>query len=92
MDRRRLDCCPVKPQRMCLACRGRDDQVALWRLVVADGVLVTDPAYRLPGRGAYVHPECAQTLASRRGVVGRALRASVDPAQVAAALAAARRD
>jgi predicted RNA-binding protein YlxR (DUF448 family) len=82
----------VMPQRMCLACRGRDDASALWRLVMVDGAVVLDHARMLPGRGAHVHPHCAETLAARRGVVGRALKASVDPAQVAAALNAARHD
>ncbi|MCE1175094.1 MAG: DUF448 domain-containing protein [Propionibacteriales bacterium] len=82
----------MEPQRMCLACRARDDVSALWRLAVVDGAVVVDRARRLPGRGAHVHPGCAETLAARRGVVGRALKVGIDPAQVAAALAAARRD
>jgi predicted RNA-binding protein YlxR (DUF448 family) len=77
---------------MCLACRARDDQSRLIRLAFVDGVVRIDPSRRLPGRGAYVHPVCAELLASRRGVVGRALRASVDPTQVAQALAAASGD
>lgn len=88
----RLDSCAVEPQRMCLACRGRDDASALLRLVVVDGALVVDHDRRLPGRGAHVHPRCAETLATRRGVVGRALKVGLDPAQVAAVLTAARRD
>jgi len=48
--------------------------------------VVLDAAQRLPGRGAYLHPGCAQVALQRRAV-GRALRAGVDPEQVGIALA-----
>jgi predicted RNA-binding protein YlxR (DUF448 family) len=47
----------------------------LLRVVARDGALVPDPARRLPGRGANVHPtgECLD-LAERRRAFPRALR------------------
>lgn len=45
------------------------------RVVVVDGVLVPDPRRRLPGRGAWLHPdpECLHR-AERRSAFPRALR------------------
>lgn len=46
----------------------------LLRLVSVGGRVVTDPAAKLPGRGAYVcGPECAERAVKRRAV-SRALR------------------
>jgi predicted RNA-binding protein YlxR (DUF448 family) len=48
---------------------------ALLRVVVADGFLAVDPAGRLPGRGAHVHPDPACVdLADKRRAFIRALR------------------
>jgi predicted RNA-binding protein YlxR (DUF448 family) len=48
----------------------------LLRVVVADGALVPDPARRLPGRGAHLHPDPAcLAQAERRRAFPRALRA-----------------
>jgi predicted RNA-binding protein YlxR (DUF448 family) len=52
----------------------------------ADGRVVLDRDFRLGGRGCYLHPGCAGEVVRRR-TVGRALRRSVEPAQVAALLA-----
>ncbi|MGB8651983.1 MAG: YlxR family protein [Mycobacteriales bacterium] len=61
--------------RTCVGCRVRDAKPALLRVVVADGVLTVDPARRLPGRGASVHPDLACVdLADRRRAFARALR------------------
>ena len=65
------------PVRTCVGCRGREAKPALLRVVVADGVLTVDPAGRLPGRGASVHPDLACVdLADRRRAFPRALRVS----------------
>ena len=67
--------------RTCVGCRQRAPASELLRFVaVADGEkvsLVADPARRLPGRGAHVHPDPAcVALAERRRAFGRALRVS----------------
>jgi uncharacterized protein len=83
-----LDCATVEPQRTCIGCRQRGDKSSLVRLVFSQpsaGVVV-DAAQVLPGRGCYLHPGCTAVALQRRAV-GRALRVSVDPAQVAAAVA-----
>jgi len=65
----------MEPVRTCVGCRARVARSALLRVVARDGVLVSDPAASLPGRGAWVHdtPECIDT-ALRRRAFGRALR------------------
>jgi predicted RNA-binding protein YlxR (DUF448 family) len=63
------------PVRTCVGCRSRDAKPALLRVVVVGGVLTVDPAGRLPGRGASVHPDPAcLDLADRRRAFPRALR------------------
>ena len=63
------------PVRTCVGCRVRAVKPALLRVVVVDGVLTVDPAGRLPGRGASVHPDLACVdLADRRRAFPRALR------------------
>ena len=63
------------PVRTCVGCRSRDAKAALLRVVVVDGSLTVDPAGRLPGRGASVHPDPACVdLADRRRAFSRALR------------------
>ncbi|HET7477506.1 MAG TPA: YlxR family protein [Dermatophilaceae bacterium] len=73
------------PTRMCVGCRRRDDRSALLRVVGqvrADGdvVVVVDPRRRLPGRGAWVHPDpsCVER-AIRRSALVRALRLGAAP-------------
>ncbi|QNG19163.1 YlxR family protein [Rhodococcus triatomae] len=70
------------PVRTCVGCRKRELATDLLRVVVAgsgpEGSLVTpDLRRRLPGRGAWIHPdpECL-SLAERRRAFGRALRVS----------------
>jgi predicted RNA-binding protein YlxR (DUF448 family) len=47
----------------------------LLRVVARDGTVVPDPAHRLPGRGAHLHPVTAcLDLAERRRAFPRALR------------------
>ena len=63
------------PVRTCVGCRSRDAKPALLRVVVVDGALAVDPAGRLPGRGASVHPDLACVdLADRRRAFPRALK------------------
>ncbi|MCL2090568.1 MAG: YlxR family protein [Micrococcales bacterium] len=71
---------PAGPVRTCVGCRARDSRSSLLRVVLvidATGspVLVPDEAARLPGRGAWLHPDpdCL-ALAQRRKAFGRALR------------------
>ncbi|MDP3710916.1 MAG: YlxR family protein [Mycobacteriales bacterium] len=61
--------------RTCVGCRDRDAKATLLRVVVVGGQLAVDPAGRLPGRGASVHPDprCVD-LAEKRRALPRALR------------------
>ena len=65
----------MEPVRTCLGCRQRAPQSSLVRVVARDGRIVSDLAKRLPGRGAWLHPDpkCTET-AVRRNAFGRALR------------------
>ncbi|MDV6012136.1 YlxR family protein [Haloechinothrix sp. LS1_15] len=62
---------------MCVGCRGRALVGELLRVVAADGCLVVDECRRLPGRGAWLHPDpgCLES-ATRRRAFPRALRVS----------------
>jgi len=67
----------ASPTRTCVGCRARERSTELLRVVAADGVLVPDLRRRLPGRGAWLHPELGcLDLAERRRAFGRALRSS----------------
>ncbi|MGQ0483450.1 MAG: YlxR family protein [Pseudonocardia sp.] len=63
------------PVRTCVGCRSRAPATGLLRVVVVRGVLAPDPRRRLPGRGAWLHPDpdCLGR-AQRRGAFPRALR------------------
>ena len=63
------------PVRTCVGCRARAAEPELVRVVAVRGACVPDPAARLPGRGAYLHPDPAcLDLAERRRALPRALR------------------
>ena len=67
------------PTRTCVGCRQRAAATELLRVVAVERggfhVSVPDPARRLPGRGAWLHPDPACfVLAERRRAFGRALR------------------
>ncbi|WP_347404706.1 YlxR family protein [Solwaraspora sp. WMMD1047] len=67
------------PQRTCVGCRQRAPAGELLRIVAvgeeSDPRLRPDPARRLPGRGANLHPDPACfAQALRRRAFGRALR------------------
>ena len=58
-----------------MGCRSRAAKIDLLRVVAVSGSLVVDRLGRLPGRGAYVHPDQACVdLAERRKAFQRALR------------------
>lgn len=62
--------------RTCIACRASGERDALVRLVASpEGHVVIDARGRLPGRGAWLHPQraCLDLLRKRRGAVERAL-------------------
>ncbi|MGH3793894.1 MAG: YlxR family protein [Pseudonocardiaceae bacterium] len=65
----------AEPIRTCVGCRTRTAATGLLRVVVVDGALAPDPQRRLPGRGAWLHPDtgCLR-LAERRRAFSRALR------------------
>ena len=65
--------------RMCVACREREMQKTLIRVVSRQGHLTVDLDQNAVGRGAYVHPatECIDNALKRRMFV-RALRVSAD--------------
>jgi predicted RNA-binding protein YlxR (DUF448 family) len=58
-----------------VGCRQRAAKSKLVRVVAVESVLQADPAGRLPGRGAHLHPtgDCL-TSAVRRKAFARALR------------------
>nr|WP_285662895.1 YlxR family protein [Actinorhabdospora filicis] len=73
-----------------MGCRSRARSIELLRVTAVDAPtgqrLAVDPARRLPGRGAHVHPDPAcLALAERRRAFVRALRLTglVDTAPVA---------
>lgn len=53
-----------------MGCRGTAAKDELIRIVVRDGSFIIDSAHRLPGRGAYLHPDadCAACALRSRGV------------------------
>ncbi|MCC5698230.1 YlxR family protein, partial [Klebsiella pneumoniae] len=67
------------PVRTCVGCRVRTSSLELLRVVAEVGragpVAVPDPRRRLPGRGAWLHPDlgCLRS-AERRRAFPRALR------------------
>lgn len=75
------------PVRMCVGCRTREPKPALVRLVwdPSSSAVVLDALQLLPGRGVYLHPQCAARALKSRAIP-RGLRCSVDGAHVAALL------
>ncbi|HVQ50665.1 MAG TPA: YlxR family protein [Mycobacterium sp.] len=75
---------PDGPVRTCVGCRKRELAVELLRVVAVDGngaqAVTVDPARKLPGRGAWLHPDpqCLDA-AIRRRAFARALRITGSP-------------
>ncbi|HEY5858179.1 MAG TPA: YlxR family protein [Aldersonia sp.] len=73
------------PVRTCVGCREREPATELLRIVARvdqppGARLVPDPQRRLPGRGAWLHPDpSCLSIAERRRAFGRALRVSGQP-------------
>jgi predicted RNA-binding protein YlxR (DUF448 family) len=66
---------PPRPVRTCVGCRVREHPAELLRVVAVDGVVIPDLRRRLPGRGAWLHPDLGCLgAAERRRAFGRALR------------------
>ena len=75
----------VGPVRTCVGCRKRELAVELLRVVVVEGgngerAVTVDTARKLPGRGAWLHPDqaCLDAAIRRRAFV-RALRITGSP-------------
>lgn len=73
------------PLRTCVGCRATGPRSALLRVVVdhdttGTPVLVVDVGRRMPGRGAWLHPDpgCLEK-AERKRAFGRALRVAGQP-------------
>jgi predicted RNA-binding protein YlxR (DUF448 family) len=82
---------PQRPIRTCIGCRERAAVAELLRVVAGPGALVVpDLRRRIPGRGAWLHPDqrCVE-LAERRRAFARALRVPgpIDPTPVCEYLA-----
>lgn len=78
------------PQRTCVACRQARAKRELVRIVrTVDGSVLIDPTGKKSGRGAYLcsQPDC-WNAALKRGVLPRALKIDVVPAEDLSALSA----
>jgi predicted RNA-binding protein YlxR (DUF448 family) len=51
--------------RSCIDCRKRENPTVLLRVVCVDGRILPDPIRALPGRGAWVHCNCAVRAVER---------------------------
>jgi uncharacterized protein len=76
---------PTGPVRTCVGCRKRELAVDLLRVVAVDDgngecAVTVDSARKLPGRGAWLHPDpqCLDAAIRRRAFV-RALRITGSP-------------
>ncbi|MDO4791292.1 MAG: YlxR family protein [Buchananella hordeovulneris] len=61
--------------RTCVGCRAKQERSHLVRVALQDGALLPDKDARMPGRGAWIHPEpsCLEKALTRRAFA-RALR------------------
>ncbi|QFZ22651.1 YlxR family protein [Saccharothrix syringae] len=68
VQRRGSDPEHIGPVRTCVGCRARTLPSELLRMVVVDGVVIPDTRRRLPGRGAWLHPDpdCLRNAEKRR--------------------------
>src|SRR5215469_16349273 len=71
----KLDGGQVAPVRTCIGCGERAAKSGLLRVVAVGDEIVPDVTFRMPGRGAYLHPRLAcLERAERRKAFPRALR------------------
>ena len=56
-----------------MGCRGKDEKAALVRIVFDGSAYAVDARGSAPGRGAYLHPGCAERAGNSRAIP-RALR------------------
>lgn len=61
------------PIRSCIACRKRENQIDLLRIVKSGRQALPDPTRRMSGRGAWLHPRCLE-MAINRKAFERALK------------------
>ncbi|WP_081915470.1 YlxR family protein [Saccharothrix sp. NRRL B-16314] len=68
VQRRGSEFAHIGPVRTCIGCRARTLPSELLRVVVVDGAVVPDTRRRLPGRGAWLHPDpdCLRNAEKRR--------------------------
>ncbi len=65
---------PIPTQiRSCIACRIRESSKELLHLVLVEDRVTPDPKRVLPGRGAWLHPNCFELAVQRRSF-GRAFK------------------
>jgi predicted RNA-binding protein YlxR (DUF448 family) len=60
---RQLD--PHSPVRSCISCRKRENPSAMIRVVLIDGVVTPEIKRGAPGRGAWLHKNCAEVAIIR---------------------------
>ncbi len=71
----------MRPLRMCMVCRKRQEKEQLLRITrFGDGVIAVDSSGKMPGRGAYLcrSKECLIS-AQKRKVLERAFSQKVNP-------------
>ena len=67
------------PQRMCVACRERNDKNKLLRIVKVDDEILVDPTHKMQARGVYLcnSTECVR-LAQKKRALERAFSGKVE--------------
>lgn len=55
----------IKPIRTCIVCRKSESPSALIRLTLIDGKVIPDLKGGAPGRGAWLHRDCAESAIQR---------------------------
>ena len=68
----------IKAIRTCIVCRKSENPSALIRLTLVDGKVIPDLKGGAPGRGAWLHRECAES-AIQRGSFKFAFKATSAP-------------
>ena len=58
------------PQRMCVACRERNDKNKLLRIVKVDDEILVDPTHKMQARGVYLcnSTECVRLAQKKRAL------------------------